>query len=514
MIPIDIINRPFSSDFITGLMLPDGIFESTLGRQQLNAHFTNKGNSTLSGLKIYVESASDIRIVIIPATHHVASLAGGAASLNTWEIDVSHAPAGKHYVSFIVENETGFQRIIKRIFVTRVNFDPVNYTYSIETPEGVMTVAFKEFLVSKDDGGCGCKGGNLRHKFQPGKDPMTEALRLLKSIELNDLKDCVPQTMLIKKATASVVYSPAFAGQYGDLPYQDPWWKTMLLVIAAILFIAAFAVAAAATGGATVVATAAGVAAVASIACCSAPFALAGILGAFGAGGAVIGSLADRRDPFRRGQDHTLPGDGELTVSESLDFDIDYLEPLVPGTPYAIGTKWDYTRTTRDGSSVERSYTHSVSEVNNNIHVLSRYEVEAPDVVRVYQQKEKPFVVKAKFFDKDEKEKRGNELFVKCFLQRKSDNKIITFLLQDDGNNADEKANDGVYTGTYLFDAADDGYWRVIVAAQDVNYADESLAPDDAAQIIGGQLLTHQLTINYEGGTCPLVPDGELHVIG
>jgi len=135
-------------------------------------------------------------------------------------------------------------------------------------------------------------------------------------------------------------------------------------------------------------------------------------------------------------------------------------------------------------------------------------------VVKVYQQKEKPFVVKARFFGKDEKPMKGSELFVKCFLQRKSDNKVITFLLQDDGNNADEQANDGVYTGTYLFDAADDGYWKIIVAAQDVNYADANMAPDEAAQIIGGMLLTNQLVINYEGGTCPLVPDGELHVIG
>jgi len=376
----------------------------------------------------------------------------------------------------------------------------------------VMTVSFEEFFGSKDQGGGGCKGGGLKHKIDPAKDPISEILRLLKTLDMNDLKDCAPQGLLIKKFSAQVVYNPPFAGQYGDLPYQDPWWKVLLAVLAAIFFIIAFA-AAAASGVLAVGAAAGAVVATATIACCGPAFWTALGFGIASAG-SWIAAGRDDRDPFRRGQDNTLPGDGELTVSESLDCEINYLDPIVPGTPYAIGTKWDYTRTTRDGAAVEHNYTYRVNEVNNNVHVLSRYEVDAPDVVRVYQQKEKPFVVKAKFFDREGKQMTGNQLFVKCYLQRKSDNKIITFLLQDDGNNADERANDGVYTGIHYFESADDGYWRVIVAAQDVNYADESMAPDDAAQIIGGQLLTHQLTISYEGGTCPLVPDGELHVIG
>jgi hypothetical protein len=513
MIPVDIINRPFASDFITGLMLPDGIFEATLGRQQLNAHFTNKGSSDLPALKIYAESTSHPGIVITPATHHVATLAGGAATLGAWEIDVSGAPAGKHYVSFIAENASGRTRIIKRIFVTKVNFNPTDQTFSVESPEGVMTVSFKEFLVSKEDGGCGCKKGSKRHKQQPGKDPITDALRFLKSLDMNDLKDCPPQTVLVKKFSAGIVYSPPFAGQYGDLPYQDPWWKTLLAVLAVILFIVA-AVVAAAFGVVVIGVGTYGVGAVATIACCSVPFFIALGAAAGSIASAIIASALDSRDPFRRGQDNTLPGAGELTVSESLDFNIDYLEPIVLGTPYAIGTQWDYTRVTRDSAAVERSYAYSVAEVNNNIHVLSRYEIDAPDVVRVYKQKEEPFIVKARFFDQEEKQMRGPQLFVKCFLQRKSDNKIIAFTLQDDGVGVDERPNDGTYTGVYYFDSSDDGYWKIYVIAQDVNSAKESMTPDEAAQIIGGQILTHQLTINYSGGTCPLVPDGEVHVMG
>ena len=109
---------------------------------------------------------------------------------------------------------------------------------------------------------------------------------------------------------------------------------------------------------------------------------------------------------------------------------------------------------------------------------------------------------------------KGDQLFVKCFLQRKSDNKIISFLLQDNGSQADAASNDGTYTARYLFSADDDGFWKMYVIAQDINNAQPNMTPDEAAQIIGGQILTNQLTVNYSGGTCPFVPDGDLHVIG
>jgi len=36
---------------------------------------------------------------------------------------------------------------------------------------------------------------------------------------------------------------------------------------------------------------------------------------------------------------------------------------------------------------------------------------------------------------------------------------------------------------------------------------------EDQAKIIGGMVATHQLTIFFEGGTCPLVPDGHVNVV-
>jgi hypothetical protein len=44
---------------------------------------------------------------------------------------------------------------------------------------------------------------------------------------------------LLKDGVMTVTYDPPFAGQYGDLPYQDPWWKVLLIILAVILAIAA-----------------------------------------------------------------------------------------------------------------------------------------------------------------------------------------------------------------------------------------------------------------------------------
>jgi len=58
-----------------------------------------------------------------------------------------------------------------------------------------------------------------------------------------------------------------------------------------------------------------------------------------------------------------------------------------------------------------------------------------------------------------------------------------------------------------------EGIWTFFVIAQDFNTAQPNMDPDEAAQIIGGMVVTHQLTINLGGGTCPLVPDGHVNVI-
>lgn len=123
-------------------------------------------------------------------------------------------------------------------------------------------------------------------------------------------------------------------------------------------------------------------------------------------------------------------------------------------------------------------------------------------------------IVRAQFFGPDDRLFRGEELFVQCLLIGPA-GEYRRFLLQDDGIFPDEKPSDGLYTGMYFFEREHNprGIWTYFVIAQDINSAQPDMSPEEAAQIIGGMVLTHQLTISFSGRICPLVPDGHVNVI-
>ena len=88
-------------------------------------------------------------------------------------------------------------------------------------------------------------------------------------------------------------------------------------------------------------------------------------------------------------------------------------------------------------------------------------------------------------------------------------------MLQDDGIWPDEGASDGTYTAFVDFRRfkAEPGLWTYYVIAQDVNSAQPDMTPEEAAQIIGGMVLTHQLTLSFTEDECPIIPDGHVMVV-
>jgi hypothetical protein len=91
---------------------------------------------------------------------------------------------------------------------------------------------------------------------------------------------------------------------------------------------------------------------------------------------------------------------------------------------------------------------------------------------------------------------------------------VIRVLLQDDGVAPDAAPSDGTYTALHRFTREAEGLWKYLVIAQDVNTARPDMTPEQAARIVGGIVRTHQLTISFGGGSCRLIPDGYIHVIG
>ena len=511
MIAVDIPNRPFATEGFTGLMLPDGIFESTIGNQTLNAGLRNVGSTDFGSLQVYVESVSNPGIVVTAQTQTIELPAGASRTLS-WAIDVSAAPPGEHYVSFVARRGSDSQRVIKKIFVTRVSFNPATATFSAETPQGTFHVQFHDFAKPGEP----CCSPTLKHDFDP-RDRKRNFLELVASEYKGHDPNFVfcPPGYLPHSLDATLVPVPTYTGQYGDLPFEDPWWKIILCIIAVLLLVAAGIAAAIGGGEVSVTGGASDDTGSPVPDCChvrasggSSNYVAAGLVAA-AAAVATAAAFSDDRDPFRRGQDNTPPASAsERTIGEGLKARIDYIDPIRPGTAFAIGTKWTYTRTT-DAAT----YTYEVEETNRNVHVVSHYEIDAPNVIRVYQREH--FIVKAQFFGPDDKPFSGGELFVQCILAGPS-GQYRRFILQDDGVAPDDATNDGTYSGVYDFyrEKPDPrGFWHFYVIAQDVNDADPSLPPEQAAKTIGGMVLTHQVTIDYQGGTCPLVPDGDVHVI-
>jgi hypothetical protein len=409
MIALTVPQRPFSTDRFTGLMLPDGFFEAALGRQRINAHVTNIGAGASPDAHVYLESVSNPAIVVTPHTYSVPSLVDGAAQVFTWDADFTDCPPGVHYVSFVAAdavNPADRRRTIKKIFVTSLRYDNTSGTFSLQAPEGTLEVRFHDMIGPEDPLCCKPLPGRSKPGDQVPRDflgPLAGWLGELGELPEGDF--CAPFYLA---QTVELVLTPdaPYAGQYGDLPYQDPWWKTLLIILCIVAIIAA-AVIAAVYGGPVVI-TGLSV----TLTCCAAPVAdaiFAGLIAIAGGTGVAAGAK-DVRDPFRRGEDNTAPAAGELTTAESVKLTLSYPEPLALGKPFAVDAHWDYTRITTGAN-----YDYSVTETNKNVHVLSKYEIQAPDVVRTY--KEEPFVITGEFFGPDGVQLQGNQLFVQCFLE-------------------------------------------------------------------------------------------------
>lgn len=291
---------------------------------------------------------------------------------------------------------------------------------------------------------------------------------------------------------ATVIPTPPFLGQYGELPFRDPWWKIVLAIIAFFLGLGAALAEREYGTGSVEVTTDCGITDGEEFACVprvsggGTSYLAAGLVAA----AAVVAGIAaatDVRDPLRHGQDKTVPAVGEVTLSENVKMSFKYPEPVALGKPFAAGLEWEYKRVTTG-----KTYTYSAKDINGNVHVVSNYQISAPEVIHCYRKE--PFLIRGEFFDKDGKRLKGSELFVQCFLVGPH-GEYRKILMQDDGLYPDEKPSDGIYTGIYHFEneRIPKGMWMYYVIAQDINNAKPDMDPEGAAQIIGGMVVTHQL---------------------
>jgi hypothetical protein len=493
--PMQVLTRPFAVEPVTNIMLPDGIFDNALYNLRIACHYTNLSNAPLTNVSIYLESLGDPGIVPVAKTLHFAAIPAGASVLVMWDADFKNATPGKRLISFVAKAD-GFDssRTIQKIFVSQTRFSSATNTYSCTVEEGTLTVSDMSAIVQRPvwgmnrDGKCECPSNS---------------------------GPWVPTGM-----TLAWVPNPAFAGTHGDLPFSDPWWKILAIIIAIIAAIVAIVAAALGAGTASFGASGTFEETDPSVTCCTPDagagperdYTVAGVASGIATVAAAV-ALSDAADPFWRGQEKTPPASGELTVGEKVVAKWSLPDAPNAGEPYTADVKWTYTRFTTG-----KTYEYSVNETQTNVHVSDGVEVDTPATVHPFA----PLWVRSKFHKKGPALFKGSELYA-FSLFRSPGGLYFVVPLTDDGIGFDPGANDGIYAGSldlerayrlllrYKLDVY--GVWRVYVFAQDVNQTKPGTAPEIAAQHIGGFFVASAISIAFDPSLpCPLKAQGIITV--
>jgi hypothetical protein len=494
--PLQVLTRPFAIEPVTSIMLPDGIFDNALYKLRIACHFTNQSSAPLSNVTLYLESVGDPGIVVTARTFTFASIPAGASVLAMWDADFQHAAPGKRLVSFVARAD-GFEsrRSIQQIFVSETRFDSATNTYTCTVEEGTLTASRISAIVPRAD-------------WQHGKE------RDGKCHCPPDYGPWVPTGMTLAWSP-----NPAFAGVHGDLPFSDPWWKILAVIILIIAAIVAIVAAVLGAGTASFTVTGTFDETEPSVSCCTPDtstvgqeLTVAGVASSIAVVAAAV-ALSDAADPFWRGQEATPPAAGELTVGEKVVARWSLPQAPNAGQAYAADVEWTYQRFTTG-----KTYEHSVSETQTNVHTSGGVEVETPATVHPF----KPLWVRAKFHRQGAGLFKGPELYAFA-LFRAPQGLYFVVPLTDDGLGFDPGANDGVYAGSLDLERAYrqllkehqdvHGLWRVYVFAQDVNLTKPGTPPEIAAQHIGGFFVASAISITFDPTLpCPLQAQGSIMV--
>jgi hypothetical protein len=497
--PLQVLTRPFAIEPVTNIMMPDGIFDNAIYNQRIAAHFTNTSSSALTNVTLYLESVGDPGIVPVARTFFFAAIPAGAAVLVNWDANFQFATPGKRLVSFVA-SAAGFssRRSIQQIFVSETRFDSSTNTYTCTVEEGTLQVSHLQ--------------GHVPDKTWGQPSPDGKECR------------CPPPFGPIVPTGLTMVWTPnpAYAGTHGELPFSDPWWKILAIIVAIVAALVAIIAAALGAGkanfsvGGTVDETDPS-----SVKCCTpkgagsgAPeYTVAGVASAI-ASGAIVVACTDAADPFYRGQEATPPAVGELTVGERVVAKWSLPEAPNAGKAYPADVSWTYERFTT-GST----YSHAVTETVVNVHVAGEVEIETPSLVHAFD----PLWLRTKFQKKEGGYFAGTDLYAFVLFQAPQ-GLLFVEPLTDDGLDFDPGANDGIYAGSLNLDRARRillsqeqdvfGVWRLYVFAQDVNLTKPGTPPEIAAQHIGGFFIASAIEITFDPTLpCPLKAQAAITVV-
>lgn len=290
--------RPYAVRPADLFQMPDGVFESALGTYYMGVRVRNRWGRSLSdhhvvdvsdrsrtalsnrGVEV-IDAWSDAELRTLGQEQDgtgmvLGPLEPGESRTVFFKVDVSDAPARKHPVEFVCLNTGGTvdpgneKRSAERsIFVSNSHVDPSTDELVCEVDEGELRMSLDEIALDRER----AVRNRERKPVERRRADEEEVRRDLREtvdalLRGEDVDVCEIQRLLscycaggegdgdddLPPSDDRFTYGPFYAipkeysydihpdepyeGQYGPLPYQDPWWKVALLIVAAVLLVA------------------------------------------------------------------------------------------------------------------------------------------------------------------------------------------------------------------------------------------------------------------------------------
>ncbi len=295
--------RPYAVRVDDLFEMPDGIFETALGVYYMGVRVFNqwglpftedhtldispnsRAELAMRGIQVS-DSWSQTELAALGQTQKgnglvLGPLVPGASRTVYFKLNVAAATPRKHEVEFICRNMTGMQdpnhparRVRKQIFVSRSTVNNQTGEIVSEVQEGTLRFKLKELALDSKNGWAARRPCPPKQNPDPGREAREKLAGALQGLlDGRPIDPCIIQQILAcycshgpcdcngrgddprHPSDGRFCYDPFYAfptafsyqviphapfpGQYGPIPFDDPWWKALLLIIAVLLLIAA-----------------------------------------------------------------------------------------------------------------------------------------------------------------------------------------------------------------------------------------------------------------------------------
>jgi hypothetical protein len=297
------------------------------------------------------------------------------------------------------------------------------------------------------------------------------------------------------------------------IPFQDPLWKAILALIAVLAALAAYKVASEGQGSGALISGSIGSDGSVSTWCDVSKLptlqtsATAGILSII-AGWSLKVALSDGADPWTRGRWEYPVAIGDVRLKERVVAKWRLPDRLQAGAEWTIPTDWTYTSTRASGALDEIT----VNEVTLSASFIKVMKVDIPKAVRLFER----IIVDLELIMQDGLPLQGN-CFYGFVLFHSPQGYIVKRYLENVNWENLKTLDQGKFQAVLSTEAfALKGKWKAQLFGQLINSAPEGLAPNEAAQYMGGDPLLAPVTLAYsntEGGSVETCGEDQVYTI-